>query len=503
MTQNKHLQFIKCYCGAAFKADNFKSHLKSVTAQARPEDHSDKKKKKVFFCCKCGKWPVVQEGQAEEQAVAEFSERHNSCPKYRFTKADLDRIVKGIKPLTPELLPGKEKVEEKKKQEVEVDLDKSETTAATEFLVRENKRSAEVVVDLPPLRRRLIVESDSEEEVFVFCPKNSSTPVDDVKTGDDRKKAEEEERKKAEEEERKKAEEEEKKKAEEEERKKAEEEEERKKAKEIVLEEKAEERRREFSRKNSIKRQQEWEREHAVEMTQERTFDTLNRRLANMKSARDKALDKLANAEAKMAMSTRWEEQVVSLLAEKKDLVEKEERLVGALEAERKKRSEAEKKGQQAEREKKEVEKKAQEAERRAEVAREKSQEAERRKEEMEKKAEEAEKKAREVEKKAQEELEEAKRREAHLSQRLAALEAESKRQGEGEVCLTAHLACREGRILGTSYDNDDEDPDRTTVCFDDHSRGVFCHHLRIKGGPSGRIEVKRLRNIRYVTFDD
>ena len=496
--QNKKMQISLCKCGQAFRGSNLRIHLSSANVGkdveagiehglytrsyfcahhkvfAEEGDEGSKLFHSQHSSCLDGNLRLSkkemkfillskEEKEKEEKEKKEKEEKEEKEKKEKEEKEEKEKVEK------VEEKEKKEKVE--KRKEVEVDLDKSETAIATDFLVKLNKRSAEVAevdedLSFPPLKRRLIrFESDSEDE---FRPLATSTPI------------EEEEKKKAkEEEEKKKAEEEE-------ERKKVEEE--KKKAKEILLEERAEARRKEFQAKNSIRRQREWERENAVVISQDRAFDDLNRRLANMKSARDKALDQLEELQAKVQMSNRWELQVAALLVEKKEWGAKEGKLKDEVTAEKKKRSEAEKKAQDAEKKAQDVEKKAQDVEKKAE------------KQVQEEKA----KRERElnISYDLRKELEAAKQRELALLQRLEALEESSSSSsggGKGSTRFIGHLACVNGRIAKSYVEK--EDLNKSILCYDDPANGVNCHHITIVQ-EDGSIASVRHRNTRRLSID-
>ena len=450
-TQNKRMQISLCKCNQAFRGSNLRIHLASSNVEKDIEagiEHGLYLRK--YFCAR---HKVFAEEGDEELKL--FHSQHSSCvdDNLRLTKKEMKTII-----LNKEEEEEKEK-KEKKEKEQEVDLDKSETALATDFLVQINKRSAEVDEDLsfPHLKkRRMYFESDSDNEES-FKPQATSTPI------------EEEEKKAEEEEEKKKAEEEE-------ERKKAEEE--KKQTKEVLLEEKAESRRKEFEAKNSIRRQREWERENAVKITQERAFDDLNRRLANMRSARDVALNRLEALQAKTQMANRLEKQVADLLVEKKEWRVKEEKMKEEMTAEKKKRSEAEKKAEDA---RKKAEKMMQEAEKQAQ------EEKIKREREMN------------VNFDLRKELEAAKQRELALLERLEVLEEKSSSGGKGSIRFLGHLACVNGRIAKSYVEK--EDLNKSILCYEDSANGVHCHHITIVQ-EDGCITSVKHRNVRRLSID-
>ena len=77
-------------------------------------------------------------------------------------------------------------------------------------------------------------------------------------------------------------------------------------------------------------------------------------------------------------------------------------------------------------------------------------------------------------------------------------LETQPKKTAARVLRLTAHAACREGRILRSIVQ---DDGDRTDTCFDHPEVGVHCHHIRILQDMDANLSV-RVRNSRRVSVD-
>ena len=481
MTKNSKLHFYRCVCAKDFRGTNFRIHLRSPkVVQENLETQGEKHKIRLsrLFCAKCVMW-----GKAGDD---HFSESHATCSIINVCKRSVTRVLDKDVPNECDETAAKV-ADDKQLQDLtlsddSVDLDKSETGRATDFLVHEmNKRVREEEEeegnDFPVVKRkRLVIAEDEEEEkttrlsdssssssseVFTFQPNNTSTPVNEE---EEKKKAEEEDRKKAAEEEDRK-----KKATEEEERKKTEEvtRKEKEARKEELLEERAEERAATYRQKNAIRKQLVWSKEHATEISQERAFDNLNRRLANAISSRNKALDEKTVLEAKLALLNRWEEQVKELKKEKMIWKSREE--------------EFEERMREMERKEKVMQRELEKA--RAETVKERESQ-------------------RDLQEKT---LAASAQKDAKISNHLKEIErlkeqinSSSSSRPKKPLRLVGHSACRNGRIVKTVVRK--EDLDATIECFERPEAGIACHHFFIWEEEDKSISVK-MQNTRRVSI--
>ena len=457
--QNKKFRISLCRCKQAFSRENLKAHLHSqkVVEELAAKEDSHGEIKRVIFCV----LHCAFSGSSQED-ITSFLETHKVCGQgIRPSKKEMLELVEGRVPdsLREKVAQYEKKKLEEVKQDLvmsddSVDLDKSETGKATDFLDNENKRVREEEEgdDFPAvkLRKLLVVAEDEEEttlttrlfdssstsksEVFTFRPEKSSTPL-----------SEEEKKKELEEVARK----------------------EKEARKEELLKERSEERAATYRQKNAIRKQQAWSKENATEISQEKAFDNLNRRLANAISSRDKALDEKVVLEAKLGLVNRWEEQVKELKKEKMIWKSREEELEARM-----REMEKKEKVMQGELEKA-----------RAETAKERE---------------------------SQRDLQEKARivtahKEAEICNYLKEIEklkgqisSSSSSRPKKPLRLEGHSACQNGRIMKTLVKK--EDLDATVECFERPEAGIACHHFFIWEEEDKGISVK-MQNTRRVSI--
>lgn len=93
------------------------------------------------------------------------------------------------------------------------------------------------------------------------------------------------------------------------------------------------------------------------------------------------------------------------------------------------------------------------------------------------------------------EELERAlEKKEKQLRKATKALSAEKETE---EAAILYHVACRNGRVVETRFDNIFE-PNETSICYNDKNTHTNCHHIIIRRTPADSIKVS-FQNTRAV----
>lgn len=285
----QRLQITLCYCGTAFKGENWKFHLRlpKVREDLGLDSNSHGIQKRVLFCAKHLQWP-------QDGSLADFNFQHKDCPNVRISKNDLFLIANMQHPK-----------ELQKKQLNSSNQEEDCLNSGGESVDGVKRRRIEVTLDN---------SSDSESD---FEPTSSSTPKPPTEIHQDKTEGETISQSVTE--------------------------------KKNLLAEKAELRRKAFIKRNRIRLQQKWSRAEAIECSQRAAHNDLVSRLNNKEADLKKLREDLTLLRAKQDLNTKLESQVKSLLEEKEESVLREIELRSNLKIETKKYHDEVKRSQEEE----------------------------------------------------------------------------------------------------------------------------------------------------------